>query len=84
VLARYDESHARESALYASWLAEAYVQLREVEEAAAAATRSLLLSARVNSARGRDRVALVRDELRRHQDVRAVRDFEDLYQQVAA
>jgi transcriptional regulator with XRE-family HTH domain len=84
VLARYDEAHARESALYASWLAEAYVQLREVEEAAAVATRSLLLSARVNSARGRDRVALVRDELRQHQDVRAVRDFEDLYRQVAA
>ena len=60
------------------------MQLREVEEAAAVATRSLLLSARVNSARGRDRVALVRDELQQHQDVRAVRDFEDLYRQVAA
>ena len=84
VLARYDEAHARKSALYASWLAEAYVQLREVEAAAAVATRSLLLSARVNSARGRDRVALVRDELQQHQDVRAVRDFEDLYRQVAA
>jgi transcriptional regulator with XRE-family HTH domain len=84
VLARYDEALAREAALYASWFAEDYVQLRELEEAAAVATRSLLLSARVNSARGRDRVALVRDELRRHPDVRAVRDFEDLYRQVAA
>ena len=60
------------------------MQLREVEEAASVATRFLLLSARVNSARGRDRVARVRDELQQHQDVRAVRDFEDLYRQVAA
>jgi hypothetical protein len=84
VLARYDEAYTREAALYASWLAEAYVQLREVEEAAAVASRSLLLSARVNSARGRERVAVGRDELRRHPDVRAVRDVEDLYRQVAA
>jgi hypothetical protein len=84
VLARYDETLAREAALYASWLAEDYLQLRELEEAEAVATRSLLLSVRVNSARGRDRVAHVRDELRQHQDVRAVRDFEDLYRQVAA
>ena len=84
VLTRYDEAFAREAALYASWLAEGYVQLREVEEATAVATRSLLLSARVNSARGRDRVARVRDELRQYQDVAAVREFEELYQQVAA
>jgi hypothetical protein len=60
------------------------VRLREVEEAATVATRSLLLSARVNSARGRDRVALVRDELRQHKDVPAVQDFEDIYRQIAA
>jgi hypothetical protein len=84
VLARHDQALARESALYASWLAEALVQRRELEEAAAEATRSLLHSARVNSARGRERVALLRDELRRHRDVPAVRDFEDLYRQVAA
>jgi tetratricopeptide (TPR) repeat protein len=84
VLARYDEAFARETALYASWLAEAYVQLRELEEAAAVATRSLLLSARVNSARGRDRVAVVREELVQHKDVPAVRDFDDLYREVAA
>jgi hypothetical protein len=78
VLARYDEAFARETALYASWLAEAYAQLRELEEAAAVATRSLLLSARVNSARGRDRGARVRDELRPYQDVAAVRELEEL------
>jgi transcriptional regulator with XRE-family HTH domain len=84
VLARYDEALAREAALYASWLAEAYVQLHELEEAAAVATRSLLLSARVNSARGRERVARVREALLRHPDVGAVREFEALYRQVVA
>jgi transcriptional regulator with XRE-family HTH domain len=56
VLSRYDNSFARERALYLTWLADTYVYAGEVEQAAATATEALELSEQVNSARAHARV----------------------------
>ena len=40
-LARYDDSHARDKALYLSWLADAYLDAGEVERAAAVTSHAL-------------------------------------------
>ncbi len=77
VLARYDDTHTREKALYQTWLAETYVHAREFDQAAASATSALDLSLRVHSARSRSRVQHVRDRLRPYRASRAVRAFED-------
>jgi transcriptional regulator with XRE-family HTH domain len=79
VLGRYDERRAREVALYVSWLAQGYVQAGELEEAARQAVRALLAAASMNTARGNERVRLLRHQLQPHQSVPAVRDFEALY-----
>jgi transcriptional regulator with XRE-family HTH domain len=78
VLARYDDVHAREKALYQTWLAETYLHAHELDQAAAAAASALDLSLRVHSARSRSRVQHVRGRLRPHQaSSGAVRAFED-------
>ncbi|MBX9386887.1 helix-turn-helix transcriptional regulator [Streptomonospora nanhaiensis] len=51
VLARYDTTHTREHALYLSWLAVAYADANEPEEAAAVARRMLAMSANLGSHR---------------------------------
>jgi transcriptional regulator with XRE-family HTH domain len=75
VLAHYPERHTRELALYTSWLAEAHIQLGAVDEAVAAATRTLELTSQITSARSDDRVNLLRRKLRPYKDVPAVADF---------
>jgi transcriptional regulator with XRE-family HTH domain len=78
VLARYDDAHAREKALYQTWLAETYLRARELDQAAAAATSALDLSLRVHSARSRSRVRHVRHRLSPYlASSGAVRAFED-------
>lgn len=83
-LAGYDETRARETALYLSWLAETYVQAREVDAAAATATRALELSLGVNSARAGDRVRVVRELLTPYRDAPAVRAFDERYRAAVA
>jgi hypothetical protein len=51
VLAAYDDTHARDKALYLSWLADAYLDANEVEQACAMADRAMRLSAGVGSIR---------------------------------
>lgn len=46
---RCDENHAREIALYRSWLAEAYVQMRDLDRAVDQAKRVVQLDARAGS-----------------------------------
>jgi hypothetical protein len=85
VLARYDDSHAREKALYQTWLAETYIHARELDQAAAAASSALDLSLRVHSARSRSRIQHVRSQLRPYQaSSSAVRAFEDRCHAMAA
>jgi transcriptional regulator with XRE-family HTH domain len=76
VLEHYDVRRTRELALYTSWLAEAHVQLGAIDEAAAAAIRTLELTSQITSARGDDRVNVLRRKLQRYRDVPAVADFE--------
>ncbi|WP_097923138.1 helix-turn-helix domain-containing protein [Streptomyces sp. wa1063] len=73
VLGRYDATHTRELALYLSWLAVAYADANEPEEAAVTAERVISLSADVASERTAERVRVVLARLAEHADVPEVR-----------
>ncbi len=73
-LARYDDSHARDKALYLSWLADSYLTAGEVEQAATVTGRALDLSSGVASVRPRERLAPVLARLGEHQALPAVAD----------
>jgi transcriptional regulator with XRE-family HTH domain len=75
VLSRYDATHARELAMYLSWLAVALVDANEPEEAAATATRMLELGSAVSSVRTDERARVVLAKLEPYRDVPAVRDL---------
>jgi DNA-binding XRE family transcriptional regulator/tetratricopeptide (TPR) repeat protein len=72
----YDDTHARELALYLSWLAEAHIYARNIEAAAAYATRALRMSTQVTSARSVERIQLVRGLLMPYRGNSAVDEFE--------
>ncbi|MEV5296730.1 helix-turn-helix domain-containing protein [Amycolatopsis methanolica] len=74
-MAQYDDSHARDKALYLSWLAEAYLDAGEVEHSATAVSRALDLSANVASARPQQRLSVVVGRLEPHQSVPEVADL---------
>ncbi|WP_322769637.1 hypothetical protein [Frankia sp. Cr1] len=82
-VARCDEDHAREAALYRSWLAEAYTQTGDLDRAVEEATHVVRLDARAGSARASDRVQHLRARLTAFRDDPTVLAFEDLYQSVA-
>lgn len=73
VLGRYDATHTRELALYLSWLAVAYADANEPEEAAATAARVMNLSADVASERTAERVRVVLARLAEYAEVPEVR-----------
>ncbi|MFE6692065.1 hypothetical protein ACFVFQ_37060 [Streptomyces sp. NPDC057743] len=73
VLGEYDATHAREMALYLSWLAVAYADANEPEEAAATAERVVSLSADVASDRTAQRVGVVLARLAEYAEVPEVR-----------
>ncbi|GAA3723434.1 hypothetical protein GCM10022225_00360 [Plantactinospora mayteni] len=52
----YEDTHAREKALYLSWLADAYLDANEVEQGCATAARAVRLSAGVGSTRPGQRI----------------------------
>ena len=79
VLARYDTTHARELALYLSWLAMAYADANEPEEAASIASRVLELSQQVASERTAERSRAVLCCLRSFEEVPEVRSLLDEY-----
>ncbi|MFE3198394.1 helix-turn-helix domain-containing protein [Embleya sp. NPDC059237] len=79
---RYDARHTREVSLYLSWLAEAYLQAREVDEAAGIAMRVLDIAAGIDSARSHARLSLLADRLARHESVPSVREFRDRFAEV--
>lgn len=72
VLAGYDPT-TRELALYLSWLAVAYADANEPEEAAAVAGRVISLSSDVASERTTERVRVVIERLKEFGDVPEVR-----------
>lgn len=71
-LARYDNNHARDKALYLSWLADAYMSAGEVEQAAGVSGRALELCHGVASVRPRQRLAPVLQRLSAHHGLPAV------------
>jgi tetratricopeptide (TPR) repeat protein len=81
-LDHYRDDLAREASLYASWLADSCVQAGGIDEAAAQASRSLILSTRVNSSRARERRRLLWAKLRPHRQAKAVRQFEDQFRAI--
>ncbi|MBN1173425.1 MAG: hypothetical protein JXA67_14735 [Micromonosporaceae bacterium] len=73
----YDDTHARELALYLSWLAEAQVLAGQIDEAAAVATRAVYLSSTVTSTRGTDRIRLLRGILAPFRGTATVDEFDE-------
>lgn len=73
VLARYDVTHTREMALYLSWLAVAYADANEPEEAAATAERVISLSADIASERTAERGRIVLARLEEFRNVPEIR-----------
>ncbi|MEU6325105.1 hypothetical protein [Streptomyces sp. NPDC047009] len=71
-LAYFDDAHARDKSLYLSWLAAAYLEAGEPEQAAATADRALDLAAEVASVRPRERIVPVLDRLSEHRALPAV------------
>ncbi|MFE9783245.1 XRE family transcriptional regulator [Streptomyces sp. NPDC005775] len=74
-LNRYADDHARDKALYLTWLADAYLTAGEIEQAAETTARSLQLSVDVASVRPRQRIAPLLDRLRPHSDTPQVREL---------
>jgi hypothetical protein len=74
-LARYSDVHARDKALYSSWLADSYIDAGEIEHAAAVVTSSLHIMGDVASVRPRQRLAAVTSRLSEHRELSVVRDL---------
>lgn len=75
-LGRYSDAHARDKALYSSWLAQSYADAGEVEQAAETIEASLRVMGNVASVRPRQRLAEVAARLGQHHgDVPAVREL---------
>ncbi|MFD8566667.1 hypothetical protein [Streptomyces sp. NPDC059639] len=75
VLTRYNDTHARELALYRSWLAVALADANEPEQAAEEARRIIALSGDLSSERTAARTRIVLHRLTKYDtvpDVRAV------------
>ncbi|MFF2657295.1 hypothetical protein ACFVUH_08005 [Kitasatospora sp. NPDC058032] len=77
VISGYDHEHARETALYRSWLAAALLDAGEVEEAAAETTRVIGLSAGVTSDRVAKRITLLAGRLTPYAHVPAAQEALD-------
>ncbi|MFF8611443.1 hypothetical protein [Streptomyces sp. NPDC015350] len=70
----FPDEHARDKALYLSWLAEAYLTASEIAQAASTIGRALALGHGVASIRPRQRITIMLDKLRSYMDVTEVRD----------
>ncbi|WKE68547.1 helix-turn-helix transcriptional regulator [Streptomyces sp. WP-1] len=74
VLGRYDATHAREVALYRSWLAVALADANEPEQAAEEARRVIGTSGDLSSERTAERARTVLHRLREYKDVPEARE----------
>ena len=77
VLREYPTTSTRERALYESWLAVAYADANEPEEAARVASHVIALSGDTASARASERVRVVLSRLAGYRDIPEVRDTLD-------
>ncbi|MFD8340297.1 XRE family transcriptional regulator [Streptomyces solisilvae] len=75
VTAPYDDTHAREVALFECWRAGSYLDAGEVEQATGAMSRAVDLTGSTQSPRTDRWVGGVLQRLKQHQDVAPVRDL---------
>jgi len=68
-MAAYADTHARDKALYLSWLADAYLDANEVERACETAVSTMNLSAGVGSVRPRQRVSALVNRIEPHREL---------------
>jgi transcriptional regulator with XRE-family HTH domain len=71
----YDDSHGRDKALYSSWLADAYLDAGEPEQAAVVTGRAVNLASGVASVRPNQRIGEVIARLEEYANEPAVRDL---------
>jgi hypothetical protein len=71
-LARYDDTHARDKALYLTWLADAHIDADGIEQAASITRQAVALCADVASIRPRERVSETLVRLKPHRGMPAV------------
>lgn len=83
VLAGYEETHARDKALYLSWLADAYLEANETEQACLTAGRALRLCAGVGSVRPGRRLDLFLDRLAPYENLPSVVELRALASELA-
>ncbi|WP_157995841.1 helix-turn-helix domain-containing protein [Thermomonospora amylolytica] len=76
-LARYDDSHARDKALYLTWLGAAYLDGREIERACVAIGRAMELATGVASVRPRQRVRVLLGRMSPYRSTPEVADLMD-------
>lgn len=74
-MADYGDSHARDKALYLSWLADAYLDGGEVEAATAVTDHALTLATAVASSRPHQRLGAVLDRFEQHETEPGVSDL---------
>lgn len=77
VLAHFDDTHARDKALYLTWLVRAYLDAGEVEQATAVTGRALELSVGVTSVRPRLRIDALLRRLEPHRTLSPVAELLD-------
>lgn len=75
----YNQALIRENALYLSWLAEDFIQLNDVDQAADLGIHIAQLASRTNSARAKGRLQHVAGLLTPHQASTPVKEFFDAY-----
>ncbi|TDC60339.1 XRE family transcriptional regulator [Micromonospora sp. KC207] len=82
-LAQFDDTHARDKALYLSWLADAYLDANEVEQACATAALAVRLSGGVGSVRPGQRLESVLDRLQPYTAMPCVVELRELAAEVS-
>ncbi|MFY1689266.1 helix-turn-helix domain-containing protein [Plantactinospora sp. WMMB782] len=78
VLRRYDDTHARDKALYLSWLADAYLDVNEIEQCCVTAEKAVRLSSGVASVRPKQRIEALLTRLAPHAGLSCVAELRDL------
>lgn len=76
-LARYEDTRARDKALYSTWLAEAHIEAGDIEQAAAVLGEAFELAAGLGSVRPYQRSRGVLARFEPHRSVRAVVELMD-------
>jgi transcriptional regulator with XRE-family HTH domain len=82
-MARFDEAHARDASLYLSWLADAHLDAKQIDQAAGTLARSIALGSDVASARPVRRIRAVAARLQPHAAMPAVRQVLDQVKTIA-